>query len=516
MTFPRLARRAIRTKLRIGVALIALSGLGAFPIALHAQSEQEREHKPSPVPKEQLAHIEALSDAFKTVSRSASASVVNIRSVQRPNRSATPQPSQPAPFDDDFFRRFFGDDVPEGLREFRFGPDMTPQPRIGEGTGVIVREDGYIVTNNHVIAGATEILVTLNDDSEHTGTVVGADPETDLAVVRIDASGLTPASYGNSDNVEVGEWVLAIGSPLGLQQTVTAGIISAKGRGNLGLADIGDFIQTDAAINPGNSGGPLVNLYGEVVGINTAISTRTGGYMGVGFAIPSNMVKPVVNSIIETGKVQRGWLGVSIQPLTQELARSFEFEGTGVLIGDVLPNTPAHDAGLSAGDIVTQINGRTVSNPNQLLGIVAETPPGKEIQLDVFRDGERRNFTVTLGDRSQQQEQLGRSGSRRPGAPEQPAEGLGMMVQPLTPEMARQFGLGDRSGVVVERVEPASPAARAGLAAGDVITRVGEHNIRSMNDFNRAMEEADLTAGVRLQVFTNGSMHFVFLKAPQS
>jgi serine protease Do len=494
----------------VAVAILLASGGTA---ALLAQSKESAQY-PARVPAETLRHAQALSEAFKEVSRSVSPSVVNIRSTQqrqpRVQEQGDPRQQPESPFDDELFRRFFGDE----FREFRFGPQMPsqPMPRVGEGTGVVIREDGHIVTNNHVVQDATQIRVTLNDERQYDGRVIGTDPESDLAVIKIDATDLTPATLGDSETLEVGEWVLAIGSPLGLQRTVTAGIISAKGRGTMGLADIGDFIQTDAAINPGNSGGPLVNLYGQVVGINTAISTRTGGYMGVGFAIPSNIVNPVVNSIIDTGKVERGWLGVSIQPLNDELAQSFGFNGQGVLIGDVLHNTPANEAGLKAGDIVNSINGRRVTNPSQLLNAIAEMQPGAEAKLQIFRDGQTKQYTVTLGDRAQQQ-LTQRSGSRsEPRQSQEMTERLGMTIGQLTPELSRQLGATNQRGVVVMQVEPGSSAANAGLAEGDIITRVGDHDVQTQQDFAEALEDADLSKGVRLQIFSQGSSRFLILK----
>ena len=492
-------------------AVLAIVGAGAG--ALMAQTDQPA-RTPAQVSPEHLRHAQALSEAFKEVARAVSPTVVNIRATQQRQISQSideGERRQMPDSDEEFFRRFFGDQ----FREFRFGPDapMQPMPRIGEGTGVVIREDGHIVTNNHVVQDATNIRVTLNDERQYDGKVIGTDPESDLAVIKIDAHDLTPASFGDSDAIDVGEWVLAIGSPLGLQRTVTAGIISAKGRGTMGLADIGDFVQTDAAINPGNSGGPLVNLYGQVVGINTAISTRTGGYMGVGFAIPSNIVNPVVKSIIDTGKVERGWLGVSIQPLNDDLAQSFGFSGQGVLIGDVLPSTPAQEAGLEPGDIVTSINGRRVSNPSQLLNSIAEMQPGSEAHLQVYRRGETRQFNVSLGDRAQQQSsQLGRGQSQQPQSREM-AERLGMTVGPLTSELARQLGATDQRGLVVMHVEPGSAAANAGLQDGDIISRVGDSDVQSPQDFSQALEGADLGKGVRLQIFSQGSSRFLVLKS---
>lgn len=490
------------------------STIVALAIALLAPAattySQNTERQPAEAAKAQ-AH--ALSDAFRSVYRSTAPSVVNIRSTQRIQLGENPM--TPSPLEDEFFRRFFGRDLPEG---FRFGPNpqMPPPERSGEGTGIVAREDGYLVTNNHVVEGATSIKVRLSDESEYDATVVGTDPETDLAVVKIDISGLTPARFGNSDEIEIGDWVLALGSPLGLEQTMTAGIVSAKGR-NLGRAlDITfqDFIQTDCAINPGNSGGPLVNLNGEVVGINTAISTRTGFYMGVGFAIPSNIAKPVIDTLIEGGIVRRGWLGVQIGPLTPEAAEYAGFEGTrGVLIAEVLPDGPAQTSGVKAGDIVTQINARSVTEPGQLLNIIAATPPGERARLTVFREGKLREINVTLGDRSEQQLTAARpreTPERQPGAGE-----LGIVVRNLTPEIAKRLGAEDREGVVVAHVAVGSIAGDAGVQAGDIVSMVNETKVATVQEFNAAVRAADLTKVVRLQIVREGATAFLYLKSKQ-
>jgi serine protease Do len=450
-----------------------------------------------------------MSNAFKQVTKALAPAVVHITSTDkiepvtsgRRGGQLTPEmPEGLSPFEDEFFRRFFDQ-----------SPGMTPQPRerVGQGTGVIVKPDGYIVTNNHVVAQADNIKVKLSDDREYEATVVGTDVETDLAVIKIEAEGLTAARFGDSAKLEQGEWVVAIGNPFGLDHTVTAGIVSAKGRNNMGLATFEDFIQTDAAINPGNSGGPLVNLYGEVVGINSAISSRTGGNMGIGFAIPSNMVKSVFESIIETGSVERGWLGVSIQALTEDLAKSFNFEGTqGVLLADVIEDTPAARSGLKAGDIVVKVDSRRTNAPTELLDMVAKTKPGEKVTLEVYRDGKVQTIDVTLGERPAQVAARGGESS-----PSEPVEDLGLRVQTLTPELAQRLGVRDVRGVVITAVESGSPAAQVGLQQGDVIGRVGETPVRSAEDFSRAMSSADLENGVRLQIHTPNGTRFVVLKS---
>jgi serine protease Do len=510
-----------RLRLTLAVALLAGAGL-----TLHNWPVQAQQERNAPVNPESIRHAETLSDAFKQASKLVAPSVVNIRSeVKPPQRTATSnenEPDQGGQSPEDFFRRFF-EGMPNSpdMRQFRIGPGApNPMPRVGEGSGVIIREDGYIVTNNHVVDEATDITVTLDDDREYPAEIVGTDPETDLAVVKIDASGLVPVKYGDSDALEVGEWVLALGSPFGLQHTVTAGIVSAKGRQvgiirrNLGFAGgFEDFIQTDAAINPGNSGGALVNLYGELIGINAAISTQSGAYDGVGFAIPCNMVKSVVNSLIEKGTVERGWLGVSMQPLTKDLAKSFGHgDAQGVLIAQVIRDTPAEKAGVQEGDIVTKVNGKLVSDQNDLMKTIASMAPGETATLGIIRDGQPTTIEVTLGQRTA--EALSRGGQRMaPGAPKaNPPTAMGITVRPLTPEIAKQLGTEDRQGVVVSDVDEDSAAAKLGLSGGDIICKVGDTPVTSVEEFTKAMKDQDAGEGLRLQVFSGGSMRFLLLK----
>jgi len=349
------------------------------------------------------------------------------------------------------------------------------------------------------------VNVTLPNDRSFKADVVGSDAKTDLAVLKIETEDLVPSELGDSDAIEAGQWVLAIGSPFGLTQSVSAGIISAKGRANMGIADYEDFIQTDAAVNPGNSGGPLVNLQGRVVGINTAIASRTGGYMGIGFAIPSNMARQIMNSIINTGHVDRGWLGAMIQDLTEDLANSFGYESAdGVLIGDVVPDSPADKAGLRAGDIVVEYNGQPVRKAARFRNAVASTKPGSKKELGVFRNGKRKTLKVTIG--LLEGEVAATKGTAS-------ALDLGMTVQTLTPELARKAGVEeDQKGVIVTKVEPGSIAARAGIRIGDVICAVGDSQIADMADFRNATDEEDLKEGIRMQVKREGMRRFAFLK----
>jgi serine protease Do len=454
---------------------------------------------------EELARPQDLTEAFQHVTKALKPSVVSISSVKR----IRPTVRQPRHNLDQFpeeFRHFFGDDLFDRFYGFRI-PERGFEQR-GLGTGVIVARDGYILTNSHVVRGADEVNVTLSDERSFSAEIVGTDDKTDVAVLKIKADDLVPAKLGDSDAMEVGQWVLAIGSPFGLAQTVTAGIVSAKGRADVGIADYEDFIQTDAAINPGNSGGPLVNMQGEVIGINTAIASRTGGYMGIGFAIPSNMAKTVMESIIDDGQVQRGYLGAMIQDLNEDLARSFGFHSTGgVLIGDVVPDGPADKAGLRPGDIVVEYNGRPVRKAAQLRNAVAATGPDVDAELAVYRDGRRERIKVSIG--LLESRFAGGMGSES-------ALDLGMTVQTLTPELARQARAEeDEQGVVVTAVEPGGLAARVGIGPGDVIVSVGGSAIADISDFRDAIKEEDLSRGIRMQVKREGVRRFVFLKTPE-
>jgi serine protease Do len=495
----------------LGLSLLALP---AATLALAPETE------PTPEAREALRHASALSLAFKEATKAIGPAVVHIRAVDRIEPAAAPRANRRgAPNDmmEEFFRRF-GDQFPQGEgQDFFFGTPDQQQPfeRQGQGTGLVVREDGYIVTNNHVVADADELFVTLADDREYRATVVGTDPETDLAVLKIDANALHAAAFGNSESLEVGEWVLAVGNPFGLDHTVTAGIVSAKGRqvgiirNERGMVGFEDFIQTDAAINPGNSGGPLVNLDGDVVGINTAISTRTGGSMGIGFAIPSRIVESVISSLIETGSVQRGWLGVNIQPLTPELGESFNFDGSGVLIGGVVAGGPAEQAGLRSGDIILKLDGTKVGTTNELMTTVAGLAPGREVEVRIFRDGEEQTISVTLGDRATQLAGAGPT-PRQPDAA--PALDIGIDVEPLTAELRERLGAQTESGVVVARVQPGSAAASAGIAAGDIIEAVGNQAVTTPAEFAAAIGQQSLERGVRFRVHTNGVSRFVFFR----
>ena len=421
---------------------------------------------------------------FVPIAKRAKASVVNVSSVKKSKQDG--QSFQNPFFDDPFFRRFFGEEFERRMpapREFQ---------QQGLGSGVIVTQDGYIITNNHVVEGADELNVSFPDKRTFKAKVIGTDPKTDVAVIKIDASNLPALPWGDASQLEVGEMVLAVGNPFGLSQTVTMGIISAIGRANVGIVDYEDFIQTDAAINPGNSGGALVNLKGELIGINTAIFSRSGGYMGIGFAIPSTMAKSVMQSLIKHGKVIRGWLGVSIQDVTPDLAKEFgATENTGALVGDVMEDSPASKAKLERGDIITAYNGVSVRDSNHLRGLVAETSPGTTARLSVLRDKKPLDLTITIGELPKELAKASRDGS---GKGEHALAGI-------TVENARQSGRSKpSSGVVVTDIEPESQAERAGLQKGDVIREINRKPVKDVKDFERLASQLSSRSSVLILV----------------
>jgi len=348
----------------------------------------------------------------------------------------------------------------------------------GVGSGFIMSREGYILTNNHVVEEADQIKVKLSNGKEYEGKVIGRDPKTDLALVKIEgAPDLQSLSLGNSEDLKVGSWVVAVGSPFGLEQTVTAGIVSAKGR-VIGSGPYDNFIQTDASINPGNSGGPLVNLKGEVVGINTAIIAEG---QGIGFAIPINMAKEIASQLQNQGHVTRGWLGVNIQEVTPELAKSFGLmDNKGALVSQVVPNSPAEKAGIEQGDVILQFDGKDVSDSKELPRIVASTPVGKSVMVKIARDGKVTDRQVKLGEMEEKAEVAKTPSTHRR---------LGIAVQNLTPEIAKGLGLKKETGVVVTQVEPGSPASDAGIQTGDVIREVNRKPVKDVEDFVQKIEK---------------------------
>jgi serine protease Do len=412
-------------------------------------------------------------ETFIRVAKDAMASVVNISSTRK---SKSKDQTNPFPFfDDPFFRKFFGEEF-----EHRFRPPQNRREQ-GLGSGVIVQSDGYIVTNNHVVEQADQLMVLLGDNRKLKATLVGTDPKTDLAVIKIKAQGLPTLPWGNSSKLQVGEVVLAVGNPFGLNQTVTMGIISAVGRANMGIVDYEDFIQTDAAINPGNSGGALVNLHGELIGINTAIFSRTGGYMGIGFSIPSNMVKGVMDSLIQQGKVTRGWLGVSIQELTPELAQQFGVpDSLGALVGDVVSNSPAESAGLQRGDVIRTYDGNPVKDPTHLRSLVAKTLPQARVSLEIIRNESVKQLNLTIGEMPQDLDAF----NSRPTNGESEHHALkGIRVEP-----AGSVQEPEAEGVKITSITSGSPGERAGLHRGDIILELNRTPVRTIDDYQRLIK----------------------------
>jgi serine protease Do len=372
------------------------------------------------------------------------------------------------------------------------------------GSGFIVDPNGYIVTNNHVVERASKISVKLNDGRTIDATVVGTDPQTDLAVLRINAANLPTVRFA-AGTVEVGDWVLAFGSPFGLEKTMTAGIISAEG-GVIGAGPYDNFLQTDAAINPGNSGGPLVNLRGEVVGVNTMIASQSGGFQGVGFAIPAAMAEDVYRQLSKTGKVTRGWLGVHIQGLTPELAKSFDLSSDkGVLVADVDPEGPAAKAGLKSGDVIVRYNGQAVQTPQELTLAVASSRVGVPSKVEVLRNGQSLALQVSIGERPSQE-----MAEKQPGTP--PAEDhgkLGLGVQNVTPEAARQMRLSSDKGVLVTEVRPGSPAEDGGVRPGDVIVAINHRQVSAVTDLQGIVRNLKSGSNVLLKVEREGQALFL-------
>ncbi len=446
------------------------------------------------------AALQTLQDAFVQVAQSVRPAVVNIATTQRPRPQEGRRAPQLPPSFRGPFRDFFGEDFFE-----RFFGDQPQRERRSLGSGVIVDKRGYILTNNHVIEQADQIEVRLSDKRKFTATVIGKDPKTDLAVIKIDAPGDLPvAKQGNSAKIRIGEWAIAIGNPFGLDQTVTVGVISAVGRADVGITTYEDFIQTDASINPGNSGGPLLNLNGEVIGINTAI-VATG--QGIGFAIPINMAGEIKDRLIAQGKVVRAWLGVGIQELTEELAAQFGVKPEdGVLVGNVMSGGPAEQGGLKPGDIIQEFNGTKITGVHQLQREVAGSPVGSQARVRVLREKQPQGLTITLG------EQPAELTAAAPGPPPaDAADRFGLTVQDLTPELRDQLRLSSGEGVAVSGVDEAGPAARAGIRPGDVITEANREPVKTARDFMRIVGQMRRGANLLLLVRRDGSSRFVVL-----
>ena len=410
----------------------------------------------------------------------------------------------------DMLRRFFGDQFEGRMPQGRRGQHQFNMPRQqGIGSGVIVTKDGFILTNNHVVDGADEVKVSLQDGREFTAKVIGRDPKSDVAVIKIDSKDLPAIQMADSDKVEIGDVVLAVGNPFGIGQTVTTGIVSATGRGGaLGL-DYEDFIQTDAAINPGNSGGALVDAEGRLIGINTAILSRSGGNQGIGFAIPANLAKDVMTSLVHDGKVTRGYAGMWIQDVTPALADEFKLKAhSGAIVSDVAPKSPAEKAGLKSGDVILEYNGKTVTDSRHLKLAVARTQPGETANLKIVRDGENKTLILKVKELSNP-DQVAKNG--QPGEKDDNGTLNGVTVGDLDQQSRRQFELpANLNGAVVTDVAPDSPAAEAGLKPGDVIQEINRKSVKNAEDAVHMTEKSD-TKKTLLRVWSGGGSHYVIV-----
>jgi len=493
---------------RIALFFLFLGGLG-LGLTLNNGLRYLQVSRAEDIPREApppCAHCSP-DQGFVQISKRVTPAVVNISTTRTLNGGAGND--QTPFFEDPFFRRFFGEEPRRP--EFPRGPERKEQSL---GSGVIVDPRGYIITNNHVVAQADEIKVLLGDKREFKGKVVGSDPKSDIAVVKIEGKDLPTIPWADSSQLQVGEYVLAVGNPFGLNQTVTMGIVSAVGRANVGIADYEDFIQTDAAINPGNSGGALVNIRGELIGINTAIFTRSGGYMGIGFAVPSNMARLVMDSLLKSGKVMRGRLGISIQEVTPKLAKEFGLpEVSGALVADVLPQSPAERAGIKRGDILLEIDGKPIENTGQLRNRVAETPVGRKVKIKLLRDRKLEEIEATVEEQPEGSASSGQTGA--PSAVPGHTAWSGLEVQEIGREARREFEIPtETEGVVVIRVEPGSAAQDAGIQRGDVISEVDRTPVKNLNEYNRAVSRLKKDEGVLLLINRRGRTLFVTIDSP--
>jgi serine protease Do len=475
------------------VALLCVTFIGGTVIAKTSHTSAKLEAPIFAPAVKNAAMAVPLAGSYAPLIKEALPEVVNIASSRMVRRSD--EESNPM-FDDPLFRQFFGDKGPRSR-------EPQQEKEQGLGSGVIVATNGYILTNNHVVDGATDIKVSLRDKREFTAKVVGRDPKTDIAVLKVDADHLAAIPLGDSSKVQVGDLAFAIGDPFGVGQTVTMGIVSATGRANLGIEDYEDFIQTDAAINPGNSGGALIDGKGELIGINTAILSHSGGNQGVGFAIPVNLAKRVMDQIVDHGHVVRGFLGATIQDVTPTMAKALGVnDAEGVLIGDVTAKGPAAQAGLKPGDVVIKMNGQSVADSAALRLQVSQTDPGTTVPLTVRRGNSTLDLNVKLGELPADHEKTAEDRSNL-----QSLQGL--QVEPLTPAVRQQLHLGQEShGVVISQVDPNGAAAAAGIREGDVVEEVNHQPITRVSEFEQAMQSASGQA-ILLRVMRDGTGFYV-------
>jgi Do/DeqQ family serine protease len=446
------------------------------------------------------ALLTASAKAFTSIVKKVTPAVVHIRVEKTMKGSNEMFNGGDQFYNNPFFQQFFGP-------QFRF-----QQPRsykqMAQGSGFIISKDGYILTNNHVVDGADTITVILTDKQELKAKLIGTDPRTDIALIKInDGKDLPTVALGDSDALEVGEWVIAIGNPFGLSQTVTVGVVSAKGRDRVGINDYENFIQTDAAINPGNSGGPLLNIHGEVVGINSALYTKSGGYMGIGFAIPINMVKAIEPQLKSHGKVIRGWIGVAIQDVDENLAKSFNLKKPeGILVSEVESGSPAEKAGLKQGDVIISFNGRKLEDVNDLRNTVALTAPNAKVDLQIIRNGRSRDVDITIGEQPAnfgQPTMESENGS--------PLKQFGLAFSNLTPDLEQQLGYKHDQGVIINQVEPGSPAAMSGLKPGLLVEEVNKQRVHNLKELDKVLKKSSTPNRILLRVRNGDFSQYVVL-----
>jgi len=485
----------MRTKVTVKSVMFIGLAVGAIAFAVGAGEKRE----PASAGDRQ-AILHGTGKAFTQVAKDVIPAVVFIQVEKTVEAGMQQAPGYyyNNPFDffgDDFMRRFFhGFETPE-YRPRRFRQQ-------GQGSGFIISDDGYILTNNHVVGDADKIRVKLHDGREFDAERVGADPKSEVAVIKIEAENLPFVEMGDSEALEIGEWVVAIGNPFGLSETLTVGVVSAKGRSNIGVADYEDFIQTDAAINPGNSGGPLLNIEGRVIGINTAIYSQSGGYMGIGFAIPINMATAIKEQLVESGKVVRGYLGIHIQEFTPDLARSFGIdEAGGILISEVEPDSPADKAGLRQADIIRKLNDVPVGSVSAFRNDVSAHRPGNRMKLTISRDGKTFDQSVEAGEMPGDEATVV--------SESEVYDKLGFTVGDLTQEMAERFGYDLNEGVIVTQIEPEGLAARFGIRPGTLITGVNRQRVTTVDEFKKALVPSDSTGVVLLRVREGRFSRFV-------
>ncbi len=481
------------TALAVALVLLAVAGTGAWAL---------QGNTPADTRDQAVVNAAETGKAFAAVTKEVTPAVVFIKAIKQHVMTSNMPGFNglQGQIPDELLRRFFGNQLPD------FPMPRQPQPMVGEGSGFLITADGYILTNNHVVGGADKLEVTLNDGRKLDAKLVGTDERTDVAIIKVNGQGLPTLPMGDSDAIEVGEWVLAIGSPFGLAGTVTSGIVSAKERDGMGITDYENFIQTDAAINPGNSGGPLVNLQGQAIGINTAIASRNGTYNGIGFAIPMNMAKQICEQLMAHGSVTRGYLGVMIQELTPELAKSFQLENaTGALVGDVSSDGPAAAAGLQRGDVIVSLNGEPVKDITSFRNQVAMIKPDTHVTLGVVREGQHKDFSLTVG-------KLPDTVSTTGGERQSVESSWGLSVQTLNKELADQLGVDRSHGVVVTGVDPASVAATAGIRPGMVITEVNRKPVKTAKEFEEAVKTAKDPHSLLLLIQAGDSTRYLVLQ----